>query len=84
LLIDAIPLEPMDKQPPYIEAERKKVERYRTEIVNKVLAERKNLRTIRNTIVSMREDAERHYMRKDWRGYAGYGRARALYMLEME
>ena len=84
LLIDAIPLEPMDKQPPYIEAERKKVERYRTEIVNKVLAERKNLRTIRNTIVSMREDAERHYMRKDWRGYAEYGRARALYMLEME
>lgn len=84
LLIDAIPLEPMGKQPPYIEAERKKVEGYRTEIVDKVLAERENLRSIRNAIVGMREDAERHYMRKDWRGYAEYGRARALYLLQID
>ncbi|MCI0511618.1 tetratricopeptide repeat protein [candidate division KSB1 bacterium] len=83
-LLDAIPVDGTGHNPAYLEEERKKVLKYQDALLQNIVSERRNLKEIRNIIDNLRERANRQYQRKDWRGYAEYGRARALYLKEMK
>lgn len=83
-LLEAIPVDGYANKPQYLKDEQEKIEQYRASLVNKILEERSHLRNLRNTINKLREDAIRKYQRKDWRGYAEYGKARALFLKEMK
>jgi DNA-directed RNA polymerase subunit E'/Rpb7 len=83
-LLDAIPVDGTGPNPAYLEEERKKVLKYQDTILQNIITERSNLKEIRGIIDNLRERAFRQYQRKDWRGYAEYGRARALYLKEMK
>ncbi len=83
-LLDAIPLDGAGRQPAYLEAERKKVLKYQDELVKKIISERAMLTGMRQIIEDLKEKTFRQFLRKDWLGYAEYGRARALYLKEMK
>lgn len=83
-LLDALPVDGTGKNPNYLEEERKKIQQYQNNLVKKIMEERAFLKDTRQTIEGIRENMFRQYQRKDWRGHAEYGRARALYLKEMK
>lgn len=83
-LLDALPVDGTGKNPAYLEQERIKIQQYQNDLVKNIMAERARLKLIRHEINSLREYTIRQYQRKDWRGYAEYGRARSLYLMEMK
>jgi len=83
-LLEAIPVDGYANKPQYLKDEQEKIEQYRVSLVNKILEERSHLRNLRKTIDDLRENVIRKYRRKDWRGYAEYGKARALFLKEMK
>ncbi len=83
-LLDAIPLDGGGRQPAYLEEERKKVLKYQDALVKKIISERAMLIGMSQVIENLKEKTFRQFLRKDWRGYAEYGRARALYLKEMK
>ena len=44
------------------------------------MKERKNLDTLKNALVSLKKQIEKDQIFKDWRAYADYGKARALFL----
>ena len=82
-LLEALPVDGTGKHPAYLEEERKKIQKYRDTLVIQIIEERNSLKSMRQIINSLREKNIRQYQRKDWRGYAEYGRARSLYLKEI-
>jgi tetratricopeptide (TPR) repeat protein len=82
-LLEALPVDGTGKHPAYLEDERQKIQNYRDTLVKQIIEERNSLKAMREIIEKLREKNIRQYQRKDWRGYAEYGRARSLYLKEM-
>lgn len=82
-LLEALPVDGTGQHPAYLEEERKKIQQYRDTLVKQIIEERNSLKLMREVIEKLREMNIRQYQRKDWRGYAEYGRARSLYLKEM-
>ncbi|MBN1351257.1 tetratricopeptide repeat protein [candidate division KSB1 bacterium] len=83
-LLEAIPVDGYANKPQYLKDEQKKIEKYRASLVDKIMKERSHIRSLKQTIEELRESALRKHRRKDWRGYAEYGKARALFLKEMQ
>lgn len=83
-LLDALPVDGTGKNPAYLEEERKKIQKYQDMLVKEIMKEREVLKEMRQVIEFLREKSIRQYQRKDWCGYAEYGRARSLYLKEMK
>ncbi|MFQ5707086.1 MAG: tol-pal system YbgF family protein [bacterium] len=83
-LLDTIPINTGDGLPKYIKQERKRMEKEREQLVEKLIVEKELFDSVSESINSLKRQIGKREMQKDWRAYAEYGKARATFLRGLE
>lgn len=83
-LLDVIPISDDGSMPEYLREERKRIQETRNALLERIASERELFNLIANNIIELEKVVRVKESRKDWRGYAEYGKSRALFLKQSQ
>jgi tetratricopeptide (TPR) repeat protein len=79
-LLQTIPVNTGNGVPKYVIEERERLGKKRQELISNLIEERETFETVSYTLTQLKRQIEKAERQKNWRAYAEYGKARALYL----
>lgn len=83
-LLETIPMARGNGVPEDIVAQRERLHQRRENIVRQLVEERRIFNTVAESLERLEREVEKREMQKDWRAYAEYGKARAVFLKGMQ
>lgn len=79
-LLQTLSVNPGDDVPKYVIEERERLRKKRENLIENIMQEREMFENVSDTIIQVKRQIEKAERQKNWRAYAEYGKARALYL----
>jgi len=64
----------------FISVDQKEMEEKSQALYETLAKERRNFETLKNSLISLKKQIDKDQINRDWRAYADYGKARALFL----